>query len=114
MPDFSGIKSALLDFAANPTSSAALPAVLGLNAVPAPSDVLHDLTQPISSALSAVADGLYRVGAVDTDIGSAGLYVVPLDVNGEPARPTGIGRAAAWRRRWWSMHRMVTAAGSSP
>lgn len=78
MPDFSGIKSALLEFAANPTSSAALPAVLGLNPVPAPSDVLHDRTQPISGALSAVAEGLYRVGAVDTDMGSAGLYVVPL------------------------------------
>lgn len=78
MPDFSGIRSALLEFAANPTSSAALPAVLGLNPVPAPSDVLHDRTQPISGALSAVAEGLYRVGAVDTDIGSAGLYVAPL------------------------------------
>jgi adenine-specific DNA-methyltransferase len=78
MPEFSAIRSALLDFAANPTSSAALPVVLGLNPVAAPSDVLHDRTQPISGVLSAVAEGLYRVGAVDTDIGSAGLYVVPL------------------------------------
>ncbi len=68
----------MLEFAASPTSSAALPAVLGLNPVPAPSDVLHDRTQPISAALSAVAEGLYRVGAVDTDMGSAGFYVVPL------------------------------------
>jgi len=78
MPDFSGIRSALLEFAANPTSSAALPAVLGLSPVSAPSDLLHDRTQPISSALSPVAEGLYRVGALDADLGSAGFYVVPL------------------------------------
>ena len=78
MPDFSGIRSALLEFAANPTSSAALPAALGLNPVAAPSDLLHDRTQPISGALSTVAEGLYRVGAVDTDMGTAAFYVVLL------------------------------------
>jgi len=94
MPDFSGIRSALLEFAANPTSSAALPVAIGLNPVAAPSDLLHERTHPISSALSAVAAGLYRVGSMDADIGTAALYVVPLQVWG--ARSSDRDRA---RRR---------------
>ena len=77
MPDLSGIRTALLEFAED-TKSPALPAALGLKPVAAPSDLLQLPSQPIAKPLSTVASGLFRVGGAETAEGNAGMYVVPL------------------------------------
>ena len=77
MPDLSGIRTALLEFAED-TKSPALPAALGLKPVAAPTDLLQLPSQPIAKPLSTVASGLFRVGSAEAPEGNVGMYVVPL------------------------------------
>jgi len=81
MPELSEVAEALKEFGGDPQRADSLASVLGFEPSQAPADLLAGHATPLNRFLEARfgARGLYRVGGIATDTGSAGLYVAVLD-----------------------------------
>lgn len=81
MPELGEIAEALRRLEGNPQKASSLAAILGFEPVQSPVDLLSGQITPLIRFLDAKfgVNQLYRVGGIDTDSGTAGLYMAMLN-----------------------------------
>ncbi len=81
MPTLSEVADAITQFGGDPQKAAALASVLGFQPYHTPADLLGGRTTPLIQFLDARfgVRQLFRVGGINVDSGSVGLYVAVLD-----------------------------------
>ncbi|MFC2003639.1 hypothetical protein ACFLV4_06850 [Chloroflexota bacterium] len=81
MPTLGEVTEAVKSFRGEPQSAQTLASVLGFKPVTAPADILSGPTTPLQRFLESRfgVRELYRAGGIQTDTGSAGIYIAVLD-----------------------------------
>jgi hypothetical protein len=81
MPTLSEVANGITQFGGDPQKAAALASVLGFQPYHTPADLLGGRTTPLNQFLDARfgVRQLFRVGGINIDSGSVGLYVAVLD-----------------------------------